>query len=735
MLPTLPQNDRDSERRRLRISRARREYRFSYVYPKDVAVCARVPERDQFTMRYLAAVLKVQMQMLANHQFANLTVELDSQDGGTQTGSPAFAALSELKSNASGRLFQTAGLLAGSAADDIKAQGLDDFEAMYGVIAKPPIVAFVAGSAKEQDLAFAWQRIAGANPMVLQRVVLDRWDNACTLPQLSEIKDQFPAAIQQEVFGRVAALREAPVEEAAVKRRGARAGGSRRGAGFPVVPGVKMPDRFRFDPSMYATALAALGEDCGDSYAQAMAEGRLFVADYEVLEDIVGADDAAPEAQHGHLAREVQRIASDLRATGFRRGAAKPTKRRARRYAEGAVEIAERLTPPRQRMYAPIALFAWLPANARRPGRLVPIAVQPNQHSDDVFTPQPDVSPDLTEAEARLAESRLTAWKMARTCVQVADGTHHEMIAHLGSTHMMLEVTIVSAYRNLFENHPLRVLLEPHFEFTLPLNDTAVHNLIAPGGQVDQMLGGSLAESLAVLKKGLTRFRPDLATPRRELFLRGVLDWRSLPEFPYRDDVLPVWDAIHEFVSSYVRLYYGCDADVQHDPEVRDWLSEVGSLDVGKIEELRRCDTVAELIDFVAFIIFTASAQHAAVNFPQFPLMGYAPNLPGAGYAAAPTRACADAGEYTEADWLGMLPPLRAAMMQFNVLLELSSVRVNQLGKYSRLQFLDPRGRPLVKRFQRQLADVERATADRDRTRLISYPYLKPSQIPASIHI
>jgi arachidonate 15-lipoxygenase len=396
-------------------------------------------------------------------------------------------------------------------------------------------------------------------------------------------------------------------------------------------------------------------------------------------------------------------------------------------------------------MYAPIALFAWLPANAERPGRLVPIAIQCNQDTDDIFTPQPDVDPTAPEAEQAAATSQLVAWKLARTCVQVADGTWHEMIAHLGYTHMLLEVAIVAARRTLYENHPVRVLLEPHFEFTLPLNDTAVHNLIAPGGQVDQMLGGSLDESLSVLKSGLHQFEPRVASPRREMLLRGVLDWRGLPEFPYRDDVLPVWDAIHEFVEGYLRLYYGHDGDVAGDAEVQAWIDEMGAQNGGRLDGLGEVDTFDELVELVSFIIFTASAQHAAVNFPQFPLMGYAPNLPGAGYTPPPNRDRADGtkhpqrnpdgGRYTDADWFRMLPPLRAAMMQFNVLYELAAVRVNRLGQYPRFHFLDRRVAPLLARFQRQLKDIEKATVDRDRNRLITYPYLRPSSIPASIHI
>src|SRR5262249_58664645 len=51
----------------------------------------------------------------------------------------------------------------------------------------------------------------------------------------------------------------------------------------------------------------------------------------------------------------------------------------------------------------------------------------------------------------------------------------------------------------------------------------------------------------------------------------------------------------------------------------------------GKIE------TLDELGSILTLAIFTASAQHAAVNFPQLPIMSFAPAFPLAAYRGAPT--------------------------------------------------------------------------------------------------
>ena len=63
------------------------------------------------------------------------------------------------------------------------------------------------------------------------------------------------------------------------------------------------------------------------------------------------------------------------------------------------------------------------------------------------------------------------------------------------------------------------------------------------------------------------------------------------------------------------------------------------------------------LADAVTLIIFTASAQHAAVNYPQSFIMSYAPAMPLTGYAPAPSSARGA----TLADYLSLLPSLDQA--------------------------------------------------------------------------
>ena len=44
---------------------------------------------------------------------------------------------------------------------------------------------------------------------------------------------------------------------------------------------------------------------------------------------------------------------------------------------------------------------------------------------------------------------------------------------------------------------------------------------------------------------------------------RGVLDANKLPGFHYRDDALRLWQAINEFITDILSIYYHSDNDIQ----------------------------------------------------------------------------------------------------------------------------------------------------------------------------
>jgi arachidonate 15-lipoxygenase len=363
-------------------------------------------------------------------------------------------------------------------------------------------------------------------------------------------------------------------------------------------------------------------------------------------------------------------------------------------------------------LYAPLALFA-VDTETRK---LTPVAIQCKQRpgpENPIFTPDDGYN-----------------WRIAKTIVEIADGNYHEAITHLGRTHLTVEPFIVAAHRQFGPNHPLNVLLQPHFDGTLAINHLARLKLISPDGVVDRLLGGKISATLGLSAWGVQGHAFTDLLPPESFRRRGVDDTAVLPSYPYRDDALLHWDAIREWVATYVRCFYRSDAEVASDEEVAAWLTEVSATTGGRLNGIEPARTLAELVDVVALVIFTASAQHAAVNFPQFDIMSYAPAMPLAGYAPAPTTKKGA----TEADYMAHLPPRDQAILQMNTGHMLGTAHYTRLGHYKPGYFGEPRVDELAGRFAAKLDGIERTIAGRNEHRR-PYPFMLPSGVPQSINI
>lgn len=363
-------------------------------------------------------------------------------------------------------------------------------------------------------------------------------------------------------------------------------------------------------------------------------------------------------------------------------------------------------------LYAPLALFAV----SKTTKQLTPIAIQCKQQpgsENPIFTPDDGYN-----------------WRIAKTIVEIADGNYHEAITHLGRTHLTIEPFVIAAHRQLAQNHPVNVLLQPHFVGTLAINYVARLKLISEGGVVDNLLSGKIAATLGLSAWSVQSHPFKEKLPPESFRQRGVDNTDILPSYSYRDDALLHWEAIREWVATYLRCFYRSDAEVAADLEIAAWLTEVAAKTGGRISGLEPTRTLVELVDVTALVIYTASAQHAAVNFPQFDIMSYAPAMPLAGYAPAPTTKRGA----TETDYFLQLPPHDQAALQMNTGYLLGDVHYTRLGHYGPGYFGEPRIDELASRFAARLDGIEQTIAERN-TRRRPYPFMLPSGVPQSINI
>lgn len=417
-----------------------------------------------------------------------------------------------------------------------------------------------------------------------------------------------------------------------------------------------------------------------DSLAQAQADGRLYVADYALLDTLVDGSYISDTLQQ------------------------------------------------QKYIVAPVALFAVPPAgSASRSLFPVAISYQKTPLSSDrvLFTPLD-------------ADRNGEPWMTAKNIVEVANSSHHELIGHLGRTHLVVEPFVVPT-NNLPENHPLKNLLQPHFEGTVLINYAAHSLLVAPGGSVDALLASSIGGDHLLAIKGTQSYLfnfNEIAFPQT-LKSRGVSDPDKLPIYPYRDDGLLIWNAIENWVRDYFSIYYPNDSSVLADADLQTWAATLVSFQGGRLHNFGdrgqgRIETLDYLVQAVATVIFTASAQHAAVNFPQKELMMYAPAFPLARYLPAPTNT------QSSESFIKGLPSLSQAQNQINILYLLGSVYYTQLGLYLPSAFpADSKLEAALQKFQKELEEIEATIQQRNTNpeRLIPYEFLLPSKIPQSINI
>ena len=394
---------------------------------------------------------------------------------------------------------------------------------------------------------------------------------------------------------------------------------------------------------------------------------------------------------------------------------------------------------------APIALFYLNPtAPAGYPpcdkGVMQPIAIQLNQEHDSIE------NPIFTPTDAAGADdANHLKWRIAKYFVNVACAIQHEGVAHLGDCHLTIDPMVVATHRRLSENHPLMVLLKPHFRFTININNSALHSLIIPGGVVATNVGPRIEDTWEMVRQAHLAWQFDDNSPDSVFDIRGV---SSIEDFPFRDDTLLLWHATLKWVASYLDIYYPNERDLLEDTELQAWINELVSPNHAKVSGMRgltetgdskqpyRIDNKDYLAKIVSQIIYIAGPQHASVNYAQYPLMSYMPSVAGTIYRAAPNKSTQ---LETEQDCLAWYPPLDVSMYTFLFEYLLSGLQYDTYGHYNEdpkiPYFKDPRVSDALSELQQSLAEIEVTIRKRNKARPMEYPFQLPSQIPNSISI
>ncbi|MFO0054899.1 MAG: lipoxygenase family protein, partial [Dolichospermum sp.] len=321
----------------------------------------------------------------------------------------------------------------------------------------------------------------------------------------------------------------------------------------------------------------------GSSIAIELANNRLYISDYKILSDIITAD---IEDQLGKY----------------------PT--------------------------APVCLL-----HVNQQDQLMPLAIRLQQGKDfhdlkinPIFTPQS--SPEN--------------WLTAKIAVASADIAYQGIVSHLMDTHLIVETFAVASYRQLSPQHILLQILKPHFFNTFAINEMARSIFLGHDGFFDVTGALGFTGSNELLRRAYTGSGKNYHGDPHIFYRRALpialaeRDIANLPNYYYRDDAWKIWEAIQNYVGQVLGLYYKSSTDLVNDPELQAWKNELVNPEIGRIQGLLPPEKSAQitgylteledLIAIVTNIIFTATAQHSAVNFGQYEYASWVPNMPFATY-------------------------------------------------------------------------------------------------------
>ena len=380
-------------------------------------------------------------------------------------------------------------------------------------------------------------------------------------------------------------------------------------------------------------------------------------------------------------------------------------------------------TPQACYSYAAMALFTV----SKETSQLVPIAIQCGQ--------TPNNETPLILATDNPVDPNYWAWQKAKFIINSADEIDHQLNTHVASTHLVMEAFSLATLRKLPEGHPIYKLLISHFEGTQRINHNATFQLLLDHQLIDILGTSSLNKLLQLIINTRLSYDFKLNYFPEQLKQRNVDNKVGLPSYPYRDDGLLLWEAIRTWVSEYIDIHYQTSASIEYDEHLQSWMNDI--LENGKIKGFTKINSKTELVDVLTMIIFTASAQHAAVNFTQASWMMYAPYVNGTLFSSKPMSN----QESTQNSWLNMLPNQYRAQQKIKSYAIIGELYHGYLGEYidwngndvfTDFEVIKDNG-PLNK-FRKRLQEIKLEINTRNATRPFVYDCLIPDRIPASIN-
>lgn len=197
--------------------------------------------------------------------------------------------------------------------------------------------------------------------------------------------------------------------------------------------------------------------------------------------------------------------------------------------------------------------------------------------------------------------------------------------------------------------------------------------------------------------------------------------------------MMALYDAIYNYVTKYVNLYYDSSQKIESDVEIQNFGQELvkGKSEGGcGLEGVPLKDEKFSTPDQL-ILIFTSSVVHAAANFSQYDAYGFPPNYPLKLKGAPPKNK----NQMREEDIIKCLADKSSILDTMVITTILSERTTNALGDFEVTYTYDPAAVDFVEEFKKELQDIKTNIQQRNEKLERGYDYLLPTEIPNSISI
>nr|AHW81486.1 lipoxygenase 1 [Branchiostoma belcheri tsingtauense] len=377
---------------------------------------------------------------------------------------------------------------------------------------------------------------------------------------------------------------------------------------------------------------------------------------------------------------------------------------------------------PGKFFYAPIVLmYKEELAGGKSRLNLLGIQLSRKKGENEVYSPE-------------TAKTHPNKYMFAKMHVVSADNNVHQFLYHLGYTHLAMEPIAVSLHTHLPPDHPIHRLLLPHFKDTIGINYLARHSLVSRIFPItDPMFATSTVGGLVMFLKEWRKYNfMDMAFPE-ELKRRGFDEARTdgLENYFYRDDGFQLWNIYKTYVTGMVDKAYTTDKAVMDDQALQKFCQMIEG--PGQLHGFpREISTKQLLIDCLTNIIFNVSAQHSAINFPQYDYYSFIPNRPAQLSMPMPDGP----NDMLESTLLEALPPPQFTALQVLPSYMLSMPSQTAITGVEAMKEVYPE---VHKKFNTKLKDLSKEIKGRnDKLKTegkAAYTYLDPENVAMSIDI